>query len=200
MPGPNKADLLNSRSVALWNNTGENYPRPRPAVNPVLCQAQRANYNSFNMNKLEGLDFFLSPFTWHINCFSLCFRKAEMAKLAKRILLIDPDGRVRKELASFLKSEDYEVEMGRSFSEAIKKISQGNYGCLILDVDLPEMRGYEAVSILKNLDPKLKIIMTAGKNTKRLEAKVREQDIFFYFIKSFGKDELKLAVRNALSQ
>jgi DNA-binding NtrC family response regulator len=123
-----------------------------------------------------------------------------MAELAKRILLIDPDGRVRKELAFFLKSEDYEVETGRSFSEAIKKISQGNYGCLILDVDLPEMRGYEAVSILKNLDPKLKIIMTTGKNTKRLEAKVREQDIFFYFIKSFGKDELKLAIRNALSQ
>lgn len=199
MLGPNRADLLNLRSVALCNNTGENYPRSRRAVNPILCPAQMTNYNSFNMNNLEGLDFFLSLFTWHINCFSLCFRKAEMAELAKRILLIDPDGRVRKELASFLKSEDYEVETGRSFSEAIKKISQGNYGCLILDVDLPEMRGYEAVSILKNLDPKLKIIMTAGKNTKRLEAKVREQDIFFYFIKSFGKDELRLAIRNALS-
>jgi len=123
-----------------------------------------------------------------------------MAELAKRILLIDPDSRARKELVSFLKSENYEVETGRSFSEAIQKISQNNYGCLILDVDLPEMRGYEAVSVLKNLDPKLKIIMTTGKNTKRLEAKVRKQDIFFYFIKSFGKDELKLAIRNALSR
>jgi hypothetical protein len=42
--------------------------------------------------------------------------------------------------------------------------------------------------------------MTTKKNTKRLEAKVREQNIFFYFIKSFGKEELKLAIRNAFSK
>jgi DNA-binding NtrC family response regulator len=122
-----------------------------------------------------------------------------MAEFLKRILVIDPNSRVRKELASCLKDERYEIEVGKSLSEAIKKISGAGYSCLILDVDLPEMRGYEAVSILKSLDPKLRIIMTAEKNTKRLEAKVREQDIFFYFIKSFGKDELKLAIRNALN-
>jgi hypothetical protein len=41
--------------------------------------------------------------------------------------------------------------------------------------------------------------MTTQKNTRELEAKVREQDIFFYFIKSFGKDELKLAIHNAFN-
>ena len=66
-----------------------------------------------------------------------------------------------------------------------------------MDVDIPEMKGYEAVSILKNLDPQIKIIMTTKKNTKKLEAKVREQDIFYYFIKSFDKEELKMAIHNA---
>ena len=66
-----------------------------------------------------------------------------------------------------------------------------------MDVNLPEMKGYEAISIIKNIDPEIKIIMTTKKNTKRLEAKVREQDIFFYFIKSFEKEELKLAIHNA---
>jgi len=66
-------------------------------------------------------------------------------------------------------------------------------------VDLPEMKGYEAVSILKNIHPQIKIIMTTTKNSRELEAKVREQDIFFYFIKSFGRDELKLAIQNAFN-
>ena len=123
-----------------------------------------------------------------------------MAVSEKRILVIDPNTKIRKNLETFLKNENYYVETGRRLTEAIKKISQGYFDCLILDVDLPEMKGYEAVSILKNLDPKIKIIMTAEKNTKRLEAKVREQDIFFYFIKSFGKDELKLAIKNALNE
>jgi DNA-binding NtrC family response regulator len=116
----------------------------------------------------------------------------------KRILIIDPDRKERQDLTSFLEKEDYYVESGKGLSEAIKKISEGCFNCLIMDVDLPEMKGYDAVTILKNIDPDIKVIMTTRKNSKRLEAKVREQDIFFYFIKSFGKDELKMAINNAL--
>ncbi len=120
-----------------------------------------------------------------------------MTSSEKRILIIDPDSRERKDLAARLESNLYTIDTGKNLSEAIKKISQGNYHCLLLEVDLPEMKGYEAVSILKSLDPKLKIIMMTKKNSKKLEAKVREQDIFFYFIKSFGLEELELAIKNA---
>ena len=61
------------------------------------------------------------------------------------------------------------------------------------------MKGYEAVAILKRIDPGIRIIMTSKANSRELEARVREQDIFFYFIKSFGKDELRLAIQNAIS-
>lgn len=116
----------------------------------------------------------------------------------KRVLIIDPDTKARRDLSNFLKNENYYVESGKGLTEALKKITQGYFKCLIMDVDLPEIKGYEAVSIIKNIDSKIKIIITTKKNTRRLEAKVREQDIFFYFIKSFGKEELKLAINNAL--
>lgn len=116
----------------------------------------------------------------------------------KRILIIDPDRKERQELTSFLKKVGYYVESGKGLPEAIKMLSEGCFNCLIMDVDLPEIKGYEAVSILKNINPDIKIIMTTKKNTKRLESKVREQDIFFYFIKSFGKEELEMAISNAL--
>jgi len=123
-----------------------------------------------------------------------------MAETEKRILIIDPDGRDRKDMTMFLQKENFNVETGKGLPEAIKKVSEGCFNCLIMDVNLPEMKGYEAVSIIKSIDPKIKIIMTTKKNTKSLEAKVREQDIFFYFIKSFGKEELKLAIHNAFSK
>ena len=127
-------------------------------------------------------------------------RKSLMKDHEKKILIIDPDGKERRTLAQFLKKEYSQVETGKGLTDAIKKLSEGYYSCLIMDVDLPEMKGYKAVSILKNIDPKLKVIMTTKKNSKILEAKVREQDIFFYFIKPFGKDELKLAIKNAFIQ
>jgi DNA-binding NtrC family response regulator len=118
----------------------------------------------------------------------------------KRILIIDPDRKERQNLKAFLVKENFLVESGKGIPDAIKKISEGYYDCLIMDVDLPEMKGYEAVSILKNIDPSIKVIMTTKKNTKRLETKVREQDVFYYFIKSFGKNELKIAINNALNK
>jgi len=69
-----------------------------------------------------------------------------------------------------------------------------------MEVNLPEIKGYDAVPIIKSIDPNLKIIITTRKNSRQLEAKVRSQEIFYYFIKSFGHDELKLAIRNAFSQ
>jgi len=123
-----------------------------------------------------------------------------MTDLAKKILIIDPDQNERMVTAAFLKSENYAVEAVNGLAPAIKKLSDNQYFCLLLDVDLPEMQGYDAVPILKNLDARMKIIMTSKNNSKELEAKVREQDIFFYFIKSFGKDELKMAIKNAFEK
>ena len=117
----------------------------------------------------------------------------------KRILIIDPSVTERAVMAAYLRSENFYVETGTGLKDAVKKISEGFFECLIMDVKLPEMKGYEAVPILKRIDPKIKVIMTTKKNTKSLEAKVREQDIFFYFIKTFGKEELKLAINNALN-
>jgi len=123
-----------------------------------------------------------------------------MENLKKRILIIDPDEKDRKSLLSFLQHKEYQVETGKGLTDAIKKVTSNHYHCVIMAVGLPEMKGYEAVSIIKNIDADTKVIMTTKKNTKELEAKVREQDIFYYFIKSFGKEELKLAIKNAFSK
>jgi len=123
-----------------------------------------------------------------------------MALDEKKILIIDTDEDDRNKLSSYLAHLNYKTESGKCLTDAVAKITMGNFTCLLLDVDLPEMKGYEAVSILKSIAPDIKIIMTTKRNTKYLEAKVREQDIFFYFIKSFGEEELKLAINNVFGQ
>lgn len=119
--------------------------------------------------------------------------------MEKRLLLVDPDTGERQVTASFLRRQKYSVETGKNLTEALKKLAGGTFSCVLLDVNIPEMKGYEAINIIKNMDPDIKIIMMTQKNTKKLEAKVREQDIFFYFIKSFGKEELKLAIHNVFN-
>ena len=114
----------------------------------------------------------------------------------KRILIIEPDSRVTNEYLSFFRNNDYDIDTTSCITKAVERIENVHFDCIIMDVNLPEMKGYEAVQILKTIDPKIQVVITAAENTKELEAKVREQDIFYYYIKSFDKEELRLAVNN----
>jgi CheY-like chemotaxis protein len=114
----------------------------------------------------------------------------------KRILVVDPDSTAARELLSLLVDEGYEVEISGGIRKAAERVRDVKFDCAIIDVDLPEMAGYEAVSILKAIDPKIQVIMTAAVNSPELEVKVRKEDIFYYHIKSFDAEELKEAVRD----
>jgi len=83
-----------------------------------------------------------------------------------KILIIDANVSERKDLSTYLKRENFCIETGGCLRDAVKKISESCFFCLILDVDLPEMKGYEAVSIIKRIDPEIKIIMTSKKNSE----------------------------------
>ena len=113
-----------------------------------------------------------------------------------RILILDSDDQATLGLSHLLLEEGYDVEISGDIIRAAEMLKDVRFDCVIMDVNLPEMKGYEAVSILKTICPKVQIIMTAAENTKELETKVREQDIFYYYIKSFDREELKEAVRD----
>ena len=114
------------------------------------------------------------------------------------VLVVDPDPKAAEDWRACLSVEGINVEKAGSVKEAATKLKVLRCGCMIVDVDLPEMKGYEAVPILKAIKPRAKVIMTAGINSKDLEGKVRQQDVFYYHIKSFSASELASAVSGAL--
>jgi len=118
----------------------------------------------------------------------------------RKILIVDPDSDAVQELSALFVGEGYDVEVCEGITKAAERIRDVKFDCIIMDVDLPKMKGYEAVPVLKAIDPKVQIIMTAAENTMELEVKVRKQDIFYYYIKSFDQEELKEAVRDVLKK
>jgi CheY-like chemotaxis protein len=118
----------------------------------------------------------------------------------RKILVVDSDTEVARELSSLFIKEGYDVETSACITKAAERVKNVHFDCVIMDVNLPEMMGYEAVSILKAIDPKVQIIMTSADNTPELEAEVRKQNIFYYYIKSFDSEELKEAVRDVFKK
>lgn len=121
-----------------------------------------------------------------------------MQKDYKDILIIDRDTITGKKYQLMFRQLGFAADTCSGLSVAVKKMKSNRFNCVIIDVDLPEMEEYNAIKLVKMLDSKVNIIVTASENTKELEAKVREQNIFYYYIKSFGINELKQVVSNAL--
>ncbi|HLD36354.1 MAG TPA: response regulator [Planctomycetota bacterium] len=123
-----------------------------------------------------------------------------MTLLTNRILIIDPKADFAQELAGLLSRKGYDVEMCKGLIDAIQRIKNVKFNCVLMNTKLPEIMGSEAVPVLKAIDPALKIIMMADENTMEIEKEVRKQDVFYYYIKSFDRTELELAVSEICKQ
>jgi DNA-binding NtrC family response regulator len=116
----------------------------------------------------------------------------------EKILIVETDEQLAKRLYPFFRKERFLTMTVKRLSEAIRNIQQEHVSVLILDVAVNDMAWDDAVPIIKGLDPSLPIIITAAQNTPELEANVLRQKVFYYHVKSFGTEELTLAIRNAM--
>jgi len=74
-----------------------------------------------------------------------------MLKANKNILLVDDDNRNIFALSAILKAKGFTVDSAGGMKEAFDYLEkQQGAGVILLDMMMPEMDGYEALSVLKN--------------------------------------------------
>lgn len=127
--------------------------------------------------------------------------------MTRRILLIEPDRELSWTLFSLLQIERgefsyqwYEVEVAESVASAVSQARRTDFGCMIVDVDLPGVPGYEVVPLFRDITRNAPIIMVSARNSLELERKVREQGVHSYHIAPFNQDELLSAVYCAFKE
>ena len=121
-----------------------------------------------------------------------------MHKGPERVLVLDTDPGAQAEIEGLFGGDDLTVDFCARLVDAVKALKESRFVCAVVDVSITDAPWEQAVGILKAVDGTLPIILTAGANTRELEAKVRTQDIFYYYIKSFDTEELRLAVLEAM--
>jgi DNA-binding response OmpR family regulator len=85
-----------------------------------------------------------------------------------------------------------------NMKDVLMTLQNEKVNVLVMDVGLPEDMGYEAISLIKGLHRRLPIIVTADMNNPEQESRIRQKGIFYYHVKSFGMEELMLAISNAM--
>lgn len=115
----------------------------------------------------------------------------------RTILVADPAESLVAELQPFFKDEGFDAVHVKNLKETLLAIQSQSVDVLILDSGLlSEDCGF--ISIIKGMEEDLPIIICAEVNTPEFESKIRKQRIFYYHIKSFGVQDLEMAISNAV--
>ena len=129
--------------------------------------------------------------------------KAESHKGKGTILFVDDDedlvAAARRTLEIFLA---YDVFTAKSGAEAIEIYSknENEVDLVILDLIMPEMGGGETFDKLRELNPKVKVLLSSGYSLEGEAAEVMERGCNGFIQKPFGPEELSGKILEVLGQ
>ncbi|MBI4495608.1 MAG: sigma-54-dependent Fis family transcriptional regulator, partial [Deltaproteobacteria bacterium] len=120
--------------------------------------------------------------------------------MAKQILVVDDEERIRQSLSGILKDEGYEVLEARDGSQALKQVEADPPDLILLDVWMPGgMDGMEILERLKVSNPGLPVILISGHANIELAVKATKLGAYDFIEKPLSLDKVLLTVNNALS-
>ena len=71
-----------------------------------------------------------------------------------KILIIEDERELVKSMAQYLRQESYVCEVAYTAQEANEKILLFEYDCILLDINLPDIDGYEVARRIRSSDRK----------------------------------------------
>ena len=114
------------------------------------------------------------------------------------VFVIDDDDNLRASIASLLKSEGLRAETFTSVEEFLSRERPDGPGCLVIDVKLPSMTGFEAQRQLSDAGLQFPIIFISGYDDSATIARAMKSGAFLR--KPFKAQEFLNAIQEALNR
>jgi CheY-like chemotaxis protein len=109
-----------------------------------------------------------------------------------RLLVVDNDERVRRSAHNILGRFGCIVETARDGQEALTMARLGTYDCVLADIRLSEIGGYEIICRIKQTQPQAKVILMSsyGYDPTHAIVKARQDGLQHILFKPFRVDQL----------
>lgn len=115
-----------------------------------------------------------------------------------KILIIEDEQELAKSIAEYLSEENYLCEFATSFNQALDKITNYHYDCILLDIMLPDGNGMKLLEELKRQDKQDGVIIISAKDA--LDDKIKGLQIGAddYLTKPFHLAELAVRIYSVI--
>ena len=120
--------------------------------------------------------------------------------MSARILVVDDEEIVIRSCLRILADGGYQVDAVQDGLEALRKVGEGSYDVLILDIKMPKIDGLEVLKQVKEGHPDIDVIMITGLSDIETAVRSMKLGALDYLPKPFDPDELKRVVARALER
>lgn len=107
-----------------------------------------------------------------------------------KLLIIEDETELAKSIAEYLSEESYLCEFAPTFKEAVQKIENFHYDCILLDITLPDGNGLTILEELKKQNKQDGVIIISAKNALDDKIKGLHLGADDYLTKPFHLSEL----------
>lgn len=113
------------------------------------------------------------------------------------IAVVDDDPRVLESLENLFESVGYSV---LTFPSGLSLLNRGlsDVSCLITDIGMPGMDGFELLDTVKKARPRLPVFLLTGRHEIGDQHRATGKDISGFFMKPFGGQDLLAAIDRIL--
>src|ERR687896_436390 len=116
------------------------------------------------------------------------------------ILIVDDERGIRDTLRGVMGDEGFVADTVASGEECLKAVERRAYGCVLLDVWLPEIDGLETLRRMREQGRDAAVVMISGHGSIETAVRATKLGAFDFIEKPLSIEKTVLTVRNALRQ
>ncbi len=110
----------------------------------------------------------------------------------KYVLIVDDSPSVRRVVGNMLKQNGWEVQVARDGVEALEMISRETPACVLLDIEMPRMDGYELMATVRAQEQyrTLPLVILTSRAAAKHQQRAMQLGASAYVVKPYQDEEL----------
>ncbi|NNG05551.1 MAG: response regulator [Inquilinus sp.] len=117
-----------------------------------------------------------------------------------RVLYVEDDNAMAVAVANMLRRAGYHCDVARLGREAVTVGLAGEYDVILLDIDLPDIDGYQVVEHLRSGGVRTPVVMQTGLVDPHQDGKGASLGVEDYLLKPFNRESVIGAVEAAIAR
>lgn len=119
-----------------------------------------------------------------------------MVKIIRSAIIASPDDAIIDQVGDLLSKNDYSIVTVDAPFDVITKVLRYNFDLIILDIDNIELIDMDSIDIIKQVRPKIPIVVTTEDNRVETIRALTQTGVYYILIKPLNRDKFELLLES----